>query len=539
MNRYRPSLARRPRLHAFIMAGVMAGLGLLAVVLFLAQGQLQQIDAAQWTLSRKIQGISNDARNVLRRLNEHHVPDCSDANLRRLRQEIFHSTHFGDLGVFDAQQRLVCTTVMGVLPRPVRLPPPDAIVRTPQGEEHALHFNLPLRVADMHVRAMAAASGRYNVVVIPLVREDLYAVEEGTLRVRRLDGSLLLAYADPATPPALLARLAQAQWFEQSWHGYSWRDRAFVSSRPIEGTPYVSQFVVPLERFVQDHAQHLVPGLVLALLAGALLYAALLPVLRRWGELEHRIAGLLEARNILCLYQPIVEMRSGRPVGCEVLMRLRDGDDVLTPDRVLPAVARRGLWWTLDEAVVRQALGELCARLPAGSDLKVSFNFFPGNIGCERLTALFGAALAPYPQHALRLDIEVTEQSEQGALAAEMAGLRRAGYEVSIDDFGTGYSNLASVKALAPDTLKIDKSFVFEMEDASVRSSLIPEIVGIARAVGARVVAEGIENEAQRERLLAFGVDYGQGYLFARPMPIDAFMAWLAQAGALPRAEAL
>ncbi|QKO21487.1 EAL domain-containing protein [Rhodoferax sp. BAB1] len=535
MKRYRPRLARRPRLHAFIVAGVGAGLGLLVFVLFLARGQLQQIDETQWSLSRKIQGITNDTRNVLRRLNEHHSPDCSDANLRLLRQEIFHSTHLGDLGVFDEQQRLVCTTVMGVLPRPVRLPPPDAIVRTPQGEEHALYFNLPLLVADMRVRAMVARSGRYNVVVIPLVLEELYAVEEGTLRVQRLDGSLQLAHADPATPPALLERLAQAQWFEQSWHGYSWRDRAFVSSRRIEGTPYVSQFVVPLTRFVQDHAQYLALGLVLSMLAGALLYAALLPVLRRWGELDHRIAGLLNARNILCLYQPIVEMRSGKPVGCEVLMRLRDGDDVLTPDRVLPVVARCGLWWALDEVVVRQGLGELCARLPASSDLKISFNFFPGNIQCQRLTALIGSARAQYPHHALRLDIEVTEQSEQGALAAEMAGLRRAGYQVSIDDFGTGYSNLSSVKALAPDTLKIDKSFVFEMEDASVRSSLIPEIVGIARAVGARVVAEGIENEAQRERLIAFGVDYGQGYLFARPMAIDAFMAWLEQAGALPR----
>jgi EAL domain-containing protein (putative c-di-GMP-specific phosphodiesterase class I) len=80
---------------------------------------------------------------------------------------------------------------------------------------------------------------------------------------------------------------------------------------------------------------------------------------------------------------------------------------------------------------------------------------------------------------------------------------------------------------MAPDLLKIDKSFVFEMQDASVRSSLIPEIVGIARAVGALVIAEGVEYEEQRRMLLGFGVDFGQGYWFARPMDIGSLTRYL------------
>ncbi|MDH4134804.1 MAG: EAL domain-containing protein, partial [Gammaproteobacteria bacterium] len=127
----------------------------------------------------------------------------------------------------------------------------------------------------------------------------------------------------------------------------------------------------------------------------------------------------------------------------------------------------------------------------------------------------------------MRVDIEVIEQADHGALAGEIASLKRAGYRISLDDFGTGYANLASVRSLAPDHLKIDKSFVYEMEDASLRSSLIPQMVSIARAVGAKVIAEGIENDAQCEKLLAHGVDYGQGFLFAEPMEIKALGAWL------------
>jgi EAL domain-containing protein (putative c-di-GMP-specific phosphodiesterase class I) len=115
----------------------------------------------------------------------------------------------------------------------------------------------------------------------------------------------------------------------------------------------------------------------------------------------------------------------------------------------------------------------------------------------------------------------------QHSFVRELTDLKTAGYLVSVDDFGTGYSNLSSIKKLLPDFLKIDKSFVFDMEENSLRSSLIPEIVGIARAVGAKVIAEGIENEAQWRMLLSFGVEYGQGYWFARPMQLAQFAAYL------------
>jgi EAL domain-containing protein (putative c-di-GMP-specific phosphodiesterase class I) len=104
---------------------------------------------------------------------------------------------------------------------------------------------------------------------------------------------------------------------------------------------------------------------------------------------------------------------------------------------------------------------------------------------------------------------------------------KTAKFMVSVDDFATGYSNLGSIKAFLPDFLKIDQSFVRDMENASIRSSLIPEIIGIGRAVGAKLIAEGIESERQYSMLRNMGVEFGQGYLMCRPLPIEEFAAYM------------
>ena len=119
--------------------------------------------------------------------------------------------------------------------------------------------------------------------------------------------------------------------------------------------------------------------------------------------------------------------------------------------------------------------------------------------------------------------IEIIEHAISSELIAEVQSLKQRGFQIAVDDFGTGYSNLRSVTHLAPDRLKIDRSFVFELEDAALRSNLIPEIVDIARAVNAQTIAEGIGNMQQARLLTRAGVRYGQGYALARPMPIEQF----------------
>lgn len=125
--------------------------------------------------------------------------------------------------------------------------------------------------------------------------------------------------------------------------------------------------------------------------------------------------------------------------------------------------------------------------------------------------------------------IEIVEHALSSELIPEVECLKSNGYLIAVDDFGTGYSNLRSVTRLAPDRLKIDRSFVHELEEASLRSNLIPEMVDIARAINAQIIAEGIETMNQARLLTVAGVRYGQGYGLARPMPADALGAMMRQ----------
>lgn len=525
----RSKIARSHRLAAFAAALLVASACFTLVLVRLAFDQLRKMDELQADAASTMQSLALDTRNVLQRLNRNYPPVCTEENLRRLREEMFLSTHQADIGVLDADHRLLCTAVMGPLPRPVEVPAPDVTLRGGMGDEQFVSFNTPLLVWDGRYRATVVRSGNFNTVVNPHELEELFAKDEGTLRILQPEGEgeAYVAHADPTLSPELARRLGDADLLAAPVHRLSWADQAFISSRGVAGTQYVTQYVTPLDQFLNDYKDRLGLALLFSGVLGVLTYGALAPMFRRWRGLQYRMAGLLADHNIVCMYQPIVDMRTGVPVGCEVLMRLRDGADILYPDAVIPAIIECDLCWTLDRLVVSRALRELFHHLPAHHHLSIAFNFFPKNIDAVRVRELIEGELQRGGHTGFRFDIEVIEQDYQSTLLDQIAELKRVGYLVSVDDFGTGYSNLASVRALAPDFLKIDKSFVFEMEDASVRSSLIPEIVAIARAVGARVIAEGIENEAQRAKLLEYGVDYGQGYLYARPMEIDALVRYL------------
>ncbi|MDH0383745.1 EAL domain-containing protein, partial [Comamonas aquatica] len=152
---------------------------------------------------------------------------------------------------------------------------------------------------------------------------------------------------------------------------------------------------------------------------------------------------------------------------------------------------------------------------------------FPQNIEASRLIPLLADALEECGRKDFEICIEVTEHSLSSELITEVQQLKAHGFLIAVDDFGTGYSNLRTVTQLSPQILKIDRSFVYELEDNTVRSNLIPEIVRIASAVNAYTVAEGIEKIEQVELLLSEGVPYGQGYALGRPMNINAFINFL------------
>ncbi|MDQ7989996.1 MAG: EAL domain-containing protein [Candidatus Dactylopiibacterium sp.] len=507
-------------------AGLAAfGLTVLLVVSSVVKAEVDRVRASHAAQARVVAGMFGEATALLDELAREGGDPCSPAGLTALNQQLFFRRFVREIGVLG-QGSLLCTTSLGRLAQPVRLKPPR--YRLPGGI--GLDVDVPVLVGGGDLTAIVLTlDDRFSVVLDPHVVRDIYArvdalwlaLPHGLVPLHLPEAGQAQGGATPA--PAWVAR-GRRLGLNARW--------GFDLFTPAGDSGVVLHASTRLAGIVDRHRLWLSGGLLLALFAGVLASAAARIRLALLTDIRQRIRYLCDEAHLVCLYQPIMDMHEGRIVGCEVLMRIRDGDTLIGPDVALPAVQHNHLQWKLDAAMARRALGELAAALPPMARFKIALNFFPENVCFERIHGLLGPLLKAARRDDFVICVEVTEHGFVPSVIEQSRLLKDAGYLLSVDDFGTGYSNLNIVKRMAPDILKIDKSFVFEMEDASVKSSLIPEIIGIARAVGAETIAEGIENESQARGLRELGVRYGQGYHFGRPMPLQAFIELLGVAPA-------
>ena len=236
-----------------------------------------------------------------------------------------------------------------------------------------------------------------------------------------------------------------------------------------------------------------------------------------------RIAEVIEQDRIAMVYQPIHRLSDGRPVGVEALARFPD-QAARTPDKWFAEAARIGLGEELELLAVRQAIRGL-PFIPA--ELYVALNVSPSTVLSPELEKIVAAAPAG------RLVVEVTEHSKVGDLAvlhAALGRLRRHA-KIAIDDVGAGYSGLRRILDLRPDILKLDMSLTRDVDSDPARAALARALVTFAEGIGCRIVAEGIETEAEMKALRSLGVGYGQGWHFSRPMPSVAVQQFLIGAG--------
>ena len=524
-------LGRYPRLAGGSL-GVVAALAMLLAFVLTAVGlRIQQTEAGHHKVLDRMQAVQADTRKLLDQLNATYSTDCGADNLRRLGALMFSHRYARGIGMLDAQGRLFCTVGVG------RLDPPVPASRGAiDGATGRYHLAVPVQrfvgpVAES-VTATVVERGRFQVMVDSAPTQEAFDdhadavwAGAGTQRHRVYSGARGAMTEASVSPDAPSLRI-------------DWRHARLLVTTTVPGVSPVSvQSTLGWHTLDDARARVLVVAAAFCGLFGLVLGGNLSRRFRDFRLIDHRIRHLCTAANVVCHYQPILELATGRMIGCEVLARLRDGDELLYPDRFIPALTRQHLCWTFDAAVSRAALRELGAALPPQTQFAVALNFFPQNLRRDALHGHLSGVLDEIGRRDLHIELEVTEYDFSPDLAPELRRLKSDGYGISIDDFGTGYSNLGIVKKVSPDYLKIDRSFVFEMGDETIRSSLIPEIIAIARAVGSEVIAEGIETAAQRAQLQALGVQFGQGYLFARPMALaelQRFMADHTGGGAAP-----
>jgi len=225
-------------------------------------------------------------------------------------------------------------------------------------------------------------------------------------------------------------------------------------------------------------------------------------------------------------YQPIVDLASGRLVGVEALLRLKDPDrGVLSPKVFMEVAEETGLIVPIGDWVLSSACRQLARWRAAGSvppDLKVAVNLSIRQVASPGLAATVEAALADARLDPGHLALELTETVLIEADVASLRQLERIrdlGVELGIDDFGTGYASLTYLKRLPVGFIKIDRSFVADMVDQASDREIVASVIGLGKSLGLTTIAEGVEDAAQRQALLELGCDQAQGYYFGRPRP--------------------
>lgn len=247
-----------------------------------------------------------------------------------------------------------------------------------------------------------------------------------------------------------------------------------------------------------------------------------------------QIQRALMHREFVLYYQPKVNMRSGQVFGAEALIRWQHPvKGLLTPANFLPAVENHLFSIELGEWVIATALAQLQQWHAQGIDVSVSVNVGALQLQQPDFTQRLENLLSPYPRSLYaKLELEILESSALDDIekVSKVIHLCQAmGIRFALDDFGTGYSSLRYLKRLPAEVLKIDQSFVRDMLDDEGDLAIIHGVIGLASAFNRSVIAEGVESIESGEKLLAIGCDSAQGYGIARPMPAEAFPAWIRQ----------
>jgi EAL domain-containing protein (putative c-di-GMP-specific phosphodiesterase class I) len=253
-------------------------------------------------------------------------------------------------------------------------------------------------------------------------------------------------------------------------------------------------------------------------------------------DFASQVETALDNQQFFMMYQPQVDFKTGKLKGVEALVRWRHPEKgIISPEKFIRVAELTGLIVPLGKWIMQTA----CAQAAQWKDhpvlgkIEVSVNVSAlqlksGTLVEEIMQILQDTGLAPE-----RLVIELTESSfvqDDGENARLMHQLKEAGIKLAIDDFGTGYSCLSYLRDIPGDYLKVDRSFVMELPGHNKAEAVIQAIVSLGKSLDYRIIAEGVETQAQADFLKSIGCDIVQGFLYAKPLEADALPQWVSVA---------
>lgn len=251
------------------------------------------------------------------------------------------------------------------------------------------------------------------------------------------------------------------------------------------------------------------------------------------SEMEKELSAAIANREFQLYYQPKVEIENKQIIGAEALIRwIKPDGTMVSPNIFIPIAERTGLIsqisrFVLEEACAQNAIWQKKQLNP----IVMSINFASGDFYQKHICESIRDVLADVGMESKWLELELTERLAMGDVdftVQQMNALRDMGILLAMDDFGTGYSSLSYIQLLPLTLLKLDRSFIIEIETDTVAQEIVSAVIKIAKSMRIETIAEGVEFEGQAEILKRMGCDYIQGYLYGKPMPADEFERRLA-----------
>lgn len=459
---------------------------------------------SQQSLS-KIESVSDEVQKTLQKLNKLNLKNCDDNALKIMQQHVFEAKFIKEIAFFQGDKLLCSTGLEKKNSELINTKPDYTGIR---GIEVWLHT--PLYLFDYKKSGLLGRQQNFSVLLSNDFLADLIHLDAEWEIIFNGNNSSIHTTGTKGLYQQIIA------------NSRSLKDH-FNLVECAKYVPYCVAISAPKKLFYQHYNPALFAWFAFSSLVFVICFVFLLLFFEKYRSLESRVLRGMKNNSFYCVYQPVVELKTNRLVGCEVLARFKDPKGSLSPADFIPIILSKGRTWEFTKLIIDKFLRDVSIFAEQGHDFKINFNFFAQDIDS-------GAILEVLDENWLlskpfTFVIEVTEDEKLSNLSSVevLNKLESHGFCIAIDDFGTGYSNLRELKEFPCSIIKIDKTFISEMEDGSIRSSLIPHIVSISNTLNVFVVAEGIEHLEQQTALIELGVQYGQGYLFGKPMRAQDF----------------
>ncbi|WP_233805907.1 EAL domain-containing protein [Paraburkholderia sp. HP33-1] len=460
--------------------------------------------------------VAYQARAAIADLQAEHAEVCSPEYLQRAAHVILNYRYVRDAGAIG-DGRYLCSPLFGdVRTQDVALPPP----RWRSDDGYLVWFKQKNPLSDMREDIQLARDGEY-VSVDPQSFVDVMDPAGRPIATINTELNSIVAMSAGADAEDMLNAWKRAGRIDSS----EWNYAVARSSTRSLGV------VVKGRRtsLLRDWPGLLTMWLSMGVALGAAFGWIAFKRISRQVSFQASLEWAISRKAIDVVYQPIVSLATNECVGVEALARWTLNGREISPNIFVALAEQHGLIQSLTDLVLEKTLADLTELLRSRPLFYVSVNVSGDDLCTPRFLDLITAKLAGTGIRPAQIRIEATERSFLNADATRqtIAAFRSAGHPIYIDDFGTGYSSLAYLQTFRIDVLKIDKSFVDTIAQDAASSIVAPHIIDMAHALGVEIVAEGIERTEQVEYLVRRGVQYGQGWLFAKPMRRSELIAWL------------